>query len=105
MELDKELRDMATELQDSQLLSKIPGSDIVALESKYHINCLVSYKNRYRSFKRANACSSQSGNAEESVIQARTFVELLSHIEGNVENGTYFFKLTELHSLFENRLH
>ena len=103
MELDKELREMATELQDSLLLSKISGGDIIAIEAKYHINCLVSYKNRYRSFQRA--CASHFRSTEESVLQARAFMELVSYIEGNVENGTYLFKLKELHTLFENRLH
>ena len=44
-----ELKQMALELQDSQLMSRISGGDIITIEAKYHINCPVSYKNRYRS--------------------------------------------------------
>ncbi len=36
---------------------------------------------------------------------ARAFAELVSYIESNVENGMYIFKLSELHGLYEGRLH
>ena len=104
MELDQELRQMATELQDTSLLSRISGGDLIAIEAKYHIHCLVAYKNRYRSAQRA--CASESSNTtEENVLRARAFAELISYIEGNVDNGTYIFKLAELHNVYENRLH
>ena len=35
-------------------MSRISGGDIIAIEAKYHINCLVSYKNCYRSMRRAH---------------------------------------------------
>ena len=41
---------------------------------------------------------------EERFKEARAFVELVEYIEDSVENGTLFFPLPELHSLFENRL-
>ncbi len=101
--LDKELRKMATDLQDTSLLSRISGGDLIAIDAKYHINCLVAYKNRYRSAQRA--CASESSNTtEKNVLQARAFAELISYIEGNVDNGTYIFKLVELHNLYEKRL-
>ena len=103
MELDEDLKQMATKLQDSLLLSKIMGTDLVAIEAKYHINCLVSYKNRYRSALRAHA-SERSDTTEENVLRALVFAELVSFIEGNVENGTYLFKLNDLYLLFEKRL-
>ena len=94
---------MALELQDSQLMSRISGGDIIAIEAKYHINCLVSYKNRYRSMQRAHV-SESSSNTEGRVLQARAFSELISNIEDNIENGTYLFKLKDLHAMFTNRL-
>ena len=103
MGLDQELRQMATGLQDTSLLSRISGGDLIAIEAKYHINCLVAYKNRHRSAQRACA-SESSGTTEENILQARAFAELISYIEGIVENGTYIFKLAELHDLYENRL-
>ena len=72
-------------------MSRISGGDIIAIEAKYHINCLVSYKNRYRSIRRAHV-SESSSNTEGRVLQARAFSELISNIEDNIENGTYLFK-------------
>ena len=31
---------------------------------------------------------------EENFLQARAFAELISHIEGNVDNGTYMYRLS-----------
>lgn len=74
MKLDHDLRQMATELQDTELLARISGGDLVAIEAKYHYNCLSAYKSRYQSIQRAKSeitCSN-----EVSIIQARVFVEL-----------------------------
>ncbi len=40
MQLDHSLRKMATEIQDSVLLARIAGGDLIAIEAKYHFNCL-----------------------------------------------------------------
>ena len=103
MQLDHNLKKMATELQDSVLLARISGGDLIAIEAKYHYNCLSGYKNRYRSVQQANYDSGIS--KEEKVIRAQAFVELVSHIESVVENGIFVFKLSELHSLYDGYLH
>ena len=36
--------------------------------------------------------------------RCRAFVEFVGYIEKSVESGTSFFKLTEIHSLYVNRL-
>ena len=36
MKLDHNLRQMATELQDAELLARISGGDLIAIEAKYH---------------------------------------------------------------------
>ena len=102
MNLDKALRRMATELQDTSLLARISGGDLVAIEAKYHYDCMSTYKNRHRSMQR-KARSSASNN-EEMMVEVRAFAELVSYIEGSVEDGSYLFKLTELHKLYESRL-
>ena len=58
MTLDHDLRQMATDLQDTKLLARISGGDLVAIEAKYHFNCLSAYKSKYRSTQRAEADSS-----------------------------------------------
>ncbi len=89
---------MATDHKDTSLLSRISGGDLIAIDAKYHINCLVAYKSHYRSAQRV--CVSVS-SIENNVLQARAFTELISYIEGNVDNGTYIIKLAVLHNLYE----
>ena len=94
---------MATDLQDTKLHARISGGYLVAIEAKYHFNYLSAYKSKYRSSQWAEADSSNSSN-DVKIIQAQGFVELLSHIETNVEAGNNIFKLSELHFLYQERL-
>jgi hypothetical protein len=64
MSLDQELRRMAIEMQDTSLISRISGGDLVAIEARYHRNCLTAYKNRYRSANRV-ACSISNATEEK----------------------------------------
>jgi hypothetical protein len=41
------VRAMVTELQDSELLSRISAGDLIAIEAKYHRKCFVSLRNRH----------------------------------------------------------
>ncbi len=50
---DDNVRSMARDLQDSDLLTRIEGvGDLIALEAKYHLACLVGLRNRHRSLMR-----------------------------------------------------
>ena len=92
MGLDQELRKMATDLQDTSLLARFSGGDLVAIEGKYHYKCLSDYKNRHRSHVRASYdCSSK---VEDRHLLGRAFAELVCYIESSVVNGTYIFKLS-----------
>ena len=104
MNLDYDLRQIATELQDteSELLARISGGDLVAIEAKYHFNCLSAYKSKYRSVQRAKSDNNLSN--EVNIIQALVFVELLSHIESSLETGNFIFKLADLHHIYQGRL-
>ena len=104
MSLDRELRKMAIEMQDAVMLSKISGGDLVAIEAKYHLNCLVSYRNKYRSMQRATSTGDSLNCTEEPILQARAFADLVSHIESSVDSGVFIFKLSELSKLYENHL-
>ena len=102
--MDKVIREMANEMGDSDLLVKLSGGiDIVAIEGKYHLSCLTSYRNRYRTFLRAQYASSQSSVCAKKA-RARAFSELVMDMEGALEQGMYVFKLAELHTAYESRL-
>uniref|UniRef100_UPI00358E0071 uncharacterized protein isoform X1 n=1 Tax=Myxine glutinosa TaxID=7769 RepID=UPI00358E0071 len=99
---DTNIRCMITELHDTQLLARIVGGDLIAMEAKYHLKCLTHLRNRYRSLVRK--LSRESPNVNEKVNESRVFVELTSYVEIAVDSGTFLFKLSEIHSLYVNRL-
>ena len=103
LQSDTSVQSMARDLQDVSLLSKIEGGDLIALEAKYHLSCLVKLCNRHRSYLR-EIQNASSKYHEERKKEARAFVELLTYIEGSVEEGKNFFKFSELRFLYESRL-
>ncbi len=54
--------------------------------------------------QRAEADNSNHSN-DIKIIEAQAFAELLSHMETNVEAGNFIFRLSELHFLYQERLH
>ena len=71
---------MITELQDSTLLPKISGVDLMAAKAKYHLKCLTDLRNRYRrhtSRKRQESCEED----EEKIKESQAFIELVEYIE------------------------
>ena len=102
---DSNIRSMVTELQDTELLARIDGGDLIAQETKYHLKCLTSLRNRYRSHvRKLNQEEDKAHTAEENMNISRVFVELVSYIEKTVQSGTSLFKLSEIHFLYMNRL-
>ena len=101
-EANNNIKRMATELKDSVLVSRITGGDLIAIEAKYHLNCLVNLRNRYRSQLRKQ--NREPEDLNEKVNESRVFVEVTSYIEKAVNHGTLLFKLSELHTLYLERL-
>ena len=72
---------------------------------KYHLKCLTTLRNRYRSHVRQlNQEEEKISKDKERMSESRVFVELASYIEKAVDSGTLLFKLSELHSLYVTRL-
>ena len=46
---DFNIRKMATDLRDAELLTKVSGGDVIAIDSVYHKKCYTSLYNRHRS--------------------------------------------------------
>ena len=105
IETDRNLPQIVNDLQDFELLAKISGGDLIAIEAKYNMKCLTNLRNKHRSFQRKSKSDQfLEAEEEERFHEARAFVELLEYVEDSVENGTLVFTLPELHSLFANRL-
>ena len=69
------IRRMATDLQDAELLAKISGGDLTEIEAKYHLHLLLKKKNNTR---QNQGCSD---GGEQNINEARAFVELITHVE------------------------
>ena len=50
LETDKNVRQMALELGNFELLGRMSEGDLIAIDAKYHLKCLISLRNQYRSF-------------------------------------------------------
>ena len=99
---DKNIRGMITELKDAQLMKRIVGGELMAMEAKYHLTCLTKLRNRYRSHPRKTNHTPEL--TDQRMNESRAFVELTSYIEHSVDSGTLLFKLSEIHSMYVNRL-
>ena len=91
---------MAINLEDSALLAKIGGGDLMAIEAKYHRACLTKFRNNDRAQNREYLALSK----EEKKIEARVVIELCSYIENSVEEGILCFKLSDLRNRYQSRL-
>ena len=73
-ETDTNVRTIAKDLNDTSLLTKIQGGDLIALESKYHLSCLAKLRNRHRSYLRETDEEISSTMNEERKMEAITSV-------------------------------
>ena len=49
LDADETMRhNMAIELQEAELIARMEGGDLVAIDVKYHLRCLTDMRNRYR---------------------------------------------------------
>lgn len=99
---DTKIRNMATELNDTEILSRISCGDMIASEAKYHLSCLTKLRNRYRTFIRKQNKTEE--NTDNKMNECRAFIELIRYMEECVIGGTFLFKLNEMHSLYVERL-
>lgn len=102
LEVDQNVRMMATELQDTNFLATLSSGDMVAIASVYHRKCKTSLKNRYRSKLREQ--NDDRLIKDSNISEARTFTELISYMENCGENGKTIFYLSELYNSYTSRL-
>lgn len=81
---------MATELQDTALLARIAGVDLIAIEAKYNLSCLSELRNQHCSLSRQQRQQSCEAESERQKTKAKAFIELTTPTENSVEDGTYY---------------
>ena len=102
-EQDSNIRTMATDLQDVEIMAKISGGEMIAIEAKYHLSCLTKLRNRHRSFQRK--LKRQTMKKDDNVAEYHAFEEFLQFIEDSViMEGVFLFKIKDLHLLYTKRL-
>lgn len=96
---DMNVRNAALETQDTALLAKLAAGDMIAIEAKYHRNCLRDLYNKARSV------NSDVVHDEEAQLHGIAFAELVAFIEETqCEDCAPVFKLADLRDLYKARL-
>ena len=85
-------------MQDFPLTAKLAAGDMVAIEAKYHAKCILAFKRKYSAFV-ASSSGPETVNDGDRVSEARAFAELTYYMESSTENGTFLFKMSNLHEL------
>ena len=82
----------------TELLSKLTGGDMVAIDAVYHTKCLVNFYNR------ARRKYSTENVEHQSASQLDAFAEVVSYIEGFTEGQETVpvFPLAELGKMYCN---
>ncbi|XP_072178978.1 uncharacterized protein [Diadema setosum] len=97
-EIDKNVRKCAIELGDAELLAKLSAGDMVAIEAKYHRNCLRALYNKVR------PAAPKDEDADR--LHGIAFAELVVFTEDTLEDGDNapVFRLSDLANLYKTRL-
>ena len=83
-----------------KLLAKLPAGDMIALEAKYHRNCLTKLYNKAR-----QATEKQEKEENYSHLHGIAFAELVTYMENmRDEESVFVFKLTDMIFLYKKKL-
>lgn len=104
--LNNRLKECAMTLGDGKLLATLGGPVVVAQELKYHPLCLVTLYNRERAYINAKKYEAIIESRNKKHAYPTAFAELVTYITetSNIADGSAVFKLTELTSLYKQRL-
>ena len=101
-QIDSRVQAYATLLEDTKLLDQLSLGDMVALQAKYHTNCLARLYNHARKAK----SEGPKDTDQEPRVSAIVFAELLLYIEETRldEETEPVFKLADLVQLYQSRM-
>lgn len=101
-EIDRRVRACANLLGDTELLGRLSGGDMIALDAQYHLQCLIGLYNRARSVQSTRPQDSDQERAMSAVV----FAELVLYIEETRqdEETAPVFRLADLVHLYQSRM-
>ena len=98
--IDTNVRRIAVELEDTALLAKLAAGDMIAIEAKYHHDCLRRLYNRGRKVVH------KSNNEDDLCLHGKAFAELVAFPEGtnSDDDSAPVFKLTDIAQMYKTRV-
>ena len=98
--IDAKVREYAIALEDTALLAKLSGGDMIAIEAKYHQSCLLSFYNKAR-----QAASKNKDGDEDCSLHRIAFAQLVAYVEdmNSDENSAPVFKMTDIAKVYKTR--
>ena len=103
---DKRVRDAALFLNDKELLAKLSAGDMIAMEAKYHSQCLANLYNKERA-ARSNVSWNGPDDTVDTSPESIALSELVAVIEDQCmynEGTTSFFVLSDLVKIYTARV-
>eukprot|EP00794_Sanderia_malayensis_P014705 gene14705-16232_t len=98
-DVDRRVRRIATEHEDTLILAKLSAGDMIATEAVYHGACLSKYYNKDR------ASSKITERNVESTLRGIALAEVIAYMqELRAESKNCTFKLAELTKVYQNVL-
>ena len=98
--IDTNVPRIALELQETALLAKLAAGDMIAIEAKYHHDCLRRLYNRGRKVVH------KSNDEDDSCLHGTAFAELVAFLEGtnSDDDSAPVFKLTNIAQMYKTRV-
>ena len=101
-QMGRQVRACATLLGSTELLGRLSGGDMIALDAHYHPRCLIGL---YSRTKKAQSTGSQDTN-QKRAMSAVVFAELVLYIEETRQDKETapVFRLADLIQLYQSRM-
>ena len=101
-ELDRKVRDAASQLCDEKLLARLSEGDMIAVEALYHKTCLSALYNRLRELR----SSRPKADSDNAIIEGIVLAEIVDYLKSSNESSKAIpvFKLSYIKSLYSQRL-
>lgn len=101
-EIDSKVRICAKELNDEQILAALSKGDMVSMNTRYHLKCLVNFYNLRRTKQR----DIKEHHRTQQVNEVFAFVEIIAYIESrrSDSNSKPLFKLSDLGKMYADFL-
>ena len=104
-EVDQNVREAATQMEDTSIIAKLSEGDFIAREVCYHKQCMTKFLNKYRAFLRKK---NNSGRQQQHNLENIALAQALSYIEETLQSCddevAPFMKLSSVQNYYSSYL-